>query len=75
MIKGLRGALFAPLVAALLLLGAPTATFAGSAPRANPAISARSALRLNHKTDISTIVCLRQRACQAVSIFVPPFQL
>src|ERR1017187_2507212 len=42
-------------------------TFTGSAPKANPANSVKSALRLNHGTDISTIVCLRSVPRQAVS--------
>src|ERR1035438_810465 len=50
-------------------------TFAGSAPKANPAISAKSALRLNHRTDIWFMVCLPQGPRQAVSSMGPLFQV
>src|ERR1035441_3142288 len=49
-------------------------TFTRSAPKANPAISVKNALRLNHRTDISTMVCLRSRSRQAVSATAPLFQ-
>src|ERR1035441_2100836 len=50
-------------------------TLAGSAPRANPAISAKNALRLNHRTDISFIVCHPPGPRQAVSAPPALFQL
>src|SRR5438067_13711070 len=48
MTKGLRGALFAPLVAALLLLGAPTATFAAAPHQGDPPAAGQDPPRGSH---------------------------
>src|SRR5439155_5675494 len=48
MTKGLRGALFAPLVAALLLLGAPTATFAAASHQGDPPSAGQDPPRGGH---------------------------